>query len=514
MRGNKVCGIAVVVDRELVPQNDDRATARDNELTRMLEMIRHRGDADHFGERGSGAGFSMGTNRLAIVDRTHAAQPLSDEAGQVWLVFSGELYGFRDIRQELEQLGHTFRTDSDTEVVLRSYLEWGIPFLRKLNGMFAFVICDSRDGSFLAVRDHVGIKPLYYQLQDGVYRFASEQKCLLNHPALIRPVPPGTYVQNGEEVRYFELDEPQVSTTSSAASRRYRELFEAAVRKQVDTDLPLAVPFSGGIDSAAVLQAARRYHHDVTAFTVGFEGAADVEVARRYCEDFGVKQHIVYLKPSDLIDIIPRIVHGAELFEVVDIIDACTQFLVYQAVRRRGIKVAICGDGADEVLAGYDLFKTHADPVGLMKYRVGNLHRTDLQRVDRSSMLNSVEARVPFLDRHLLEFAYSLPMDLKIRDGVEKWVLREAMRDRLPAYIVDRPKIRMPDGSGIKNVVIDHARQHVDVDDRVARGLGITSTEGAYFLDIFLKAGFPPPTERFKRPVDDYAPNGYFEFIS
>lgn len=509
-----MCGIVAVIDRESARAVDDHSADRDGELVDMLARIRHRGDTDHLGERWSGPGFALGTNRLAIVDRRHGNQPLSDDERLVWLVFSGEIYGFQDIRRELTGLGHTFRTESDTEVVLRSYLEWGPSFLSKVNGMFAFVLYDGRDNSFIAARDHVGIKPLYYQCDDGVHRFASEQKCLIDRPGRIHTVMPGTYLHNGDEVRYFALSDDQLSIAPDEAIRKYGELFEEAVRDQVDTDLPLAVPFSGGIDSAAVLQAAMRHHHDVTAFTVGFEGAADVEVAKRYCKEFGIRQEVVHLTTADLIEIIPRVVSGAELFEVVDVIDACTQYLVYQAVANHGIKVAVCGDGADEVLAGYDLFKTHDDPVALMKYRVGNLYRTDLQRVDRSSMMNSVEARVPFLDRRLLEFAYAVPMNLKLRGGTEKWILREAMRDRLPPYIVHRPKIRMPDGSGIKNILIDHAREHGGPHNEAADKLKITSTEGRYFLDIFLKAGFPLPAERSKRPVDDYAPNGYFEFIS
>ena len=129
-------------------------------------------------------------------------------------------------------------------------------------------------------------------------------------------------------------------------------------------------------------------------------------------------------------------------------------------------------------------------------------------------MLNSIETRVPFMDRPLLEFSYALPMHQKLRDGVAKWVLREAFRGDLPPYIADRPKMRLPDGSGLKNLLIDYARQPVDIDQEVLRTLGIETQEGAFFLNLYLEAGYPMPAERFRRPGFDYPANSYFEFVS
>jgi asparagine synthase (glutamine-hydrolysing) len=512
-----MCGIAAIIDTRGAAALDPEAAARrDRELGVMLERIRHRGDEACFGERWSGDGLALGTNRLAIVDRAHARQPVSDEQGQVRLVYNGELYGYQPLREELEKLGRVFATTSDTEVILHAYLEWGEDFVDRLDGMYAFVIHDKRTGTWLAARDHIGIKPLYHADLGGVHYFASEQKCLLGIAEEIDTVAPGTYVtSDGRVVRHFTLPETAAPTTPEAAAAEYRRLFDEAVRKQVDTDLPVAVLFSGGIDSAAVLEAAVRHHPDVTAFTVGFEGAADIDVARRYCEENGIKHVVEYLDLGDLIDAIPAVVHGAEFFEAIDVMDSCVAYFAYQLVGRHGFKVALCGEGSDEVLAGYDLFKTHPDPQELKRYRVGNLHRTDLQRVDRTSMLSSVETRVPFMDRFVLAFGYSLPMELKLRDNTEKWVLREAFRDALPAYIADRPKIRMPDGSGLKNSLREYAstaQVQAEAED-VARTLGIEG-EGVYFLGQYLKAGFPVPRERFKRVGYDFSPSGYFEFVS
>ncbi|MEV0323220.1 asparagine synthetase B family protein [Streptomyces sp. NPDC050658] len=508
-----MCGIAAIIDLGCEDESSERVAARESALVSMLDRIRHRGDPENFGERWSASGVALGTNRLAIVDRAHAGQPQSDATGQVQLVYNGELYGFHALRDELTALGHEFRTESDTEVVLRAYLEWGDACVDRLDGMFAFVVYDGRHRRFLAARDHVGIKPLYYVVRGGVYHFASEQKCLIGYGSDIRTLLPGTYLTPTGTTRYFDLGEPADGPMDPReAVARYRELFDAAVRKQVDTDLPVAVTFSGGIDSAAVLRTAMKYHPDVTAVTIGFPGAADVEVARRYCKEFDVPHVVEELDRDALIDSIPDIVYGAEFFEPIDAMDTCVGHFAYVLARKHGFKLALCGEGSDEVMAGYDLFRTHPDPRELMRYRVGNLHRTDLQRVDRSSMLSSIETRVPFMDRELLKFAYSVPMSLKLRDGREKWLLREAFAGSLPAYVAQRPKVRMPDGSGMQNILVEYARR---VGGKPSgTGPDMLTPEGAFFLEQYLAAGFPPPDERFKRPGFDYSANGYFEFVS
>lgn len=508
-----MCGIAAMIDPRAGAESESAVRRREQELLSMLGRIRHRGDAGCFGERWAGPGVALGTNRLAIVDREHARQPQADAAGRVRVVFNGELYNHLDLRRELEGLGHVFRTFSDTEVLVHAYLEWGADFPGRLDGMYAFVLYDARRGSFLAARDHIGIKPLYYTVRDGVYSFASEQKCLWGHGDVVT-MAPGTRMLDGVVSRYADLEAEPPDLTPDEAVAAYRTLFHEAVRKQVQTDLPIAVMFSGGIDSAAVLHVARKYHPRVTAVTVGVPGAADIVVARRYCEEFGVPHIVADLDREALIESIPDVVYGSEHFEAIDVFDACFGNFAYREVSRHGFKVALCGEGSDEVLAGYDLFRTHEDPVDLMRYRVGNLHRTDLQRVDRSSMMNSVETRVPFMDRDLLTFSYNLPMDTKLRGGVEKWVLRQAFEGDLPPYIANRPKARMPDGSGLKNTLVEYARRPADVDEDLLRELGIETQEGAFLLSVYLKAGFPVPKERHKRPGYDYPVNAYFEFVS
>src|SRR5580658_1005335 len=353
-----MCGIAAIIEPGAVTENAAATGDREQHVLAMLDKIRYRGDPGCFGECWADAGVALGANRLAIVDRPNARQPQADSYGSVQVVFNGELYGYGELRRELEQRGHKLRTNSDTEVLVYAYLEWGAEFVDRLDGMFAFVLFDRRSRSFLAARDHIGIKPLYYAVHNGVHYFGSEQKCLLGLAAEIQTVAPGTYLWQGAVVRYFDIDDKiSAKLPDAEAVATYRRLFEDAVRKQVQTDLPVAVMFSGGIDSAAVLHLARRYHPAVTAITVGFEGAADILVARRYCAEFGVPHVVAELDLAALIESLPAVVYGAELFEAIDVADACFGNFAYRQAKQHGFKVALCGEGSDEVLAGYDLFR-------------------------------------------------------------------------------------------------------------------------------------------------------------
>jgi asparagine synthase (glutamine-hydrolysing) len=511
-----MCGIAAIIWPTARGADDwTELKRREVAVLDMLVPIRHRGDVEHFGEVAVRPGAAMGTNRLAIVDREHAAQPMTVAGGAIRVVFNGEIYNYRELKAELARLGHVFRTDSDTEVIARGYAAWGFELLSRLDGIFAFVVHDARRSTFLAARDHAGIKPLYLARDGAAYHFASEQKSLVRLGLEIEAVPPGSAIDHGEVRRYFHL--PPVAPLAGSerqVAERCRDLFVDAVRKQVQTDLPIAVIFSGGLDSALVLHVARRFHRDITAVTVGFEGSEDIEVASRYCREFGVKHEIHHFSRAELIDVLPRAIYFGEFFEGIDIIDISISNFAYQVVNRLGIKVALTGDGSDEVFAGYDLFRRHDNKDGLMRYRIGNLHRTDLQRVDRASMMHSVEARVPFLDRRFLEFGCSIPMELKLVNGVEKWILREAFRGDVPDYLVNRPKVRMPDGSGVRGLLMEHADRAVDLPAEISRRLSLDTRQSAFFLSEYLRSGFPMPKERTKRAHLDYTTNGYFDFVA
>jgi asparagine synthase (glutamine-hydrolysing) len=502
-----MCGIAAIFGT----RPDDWAPP----LLEMLRMIEHRGDADHFGEIRAFPCGAFGTNRLAIIDRDRGRQPMPASSGRYWVAFNGEIYNHRALREELIAEGCRFATTCDTEVIVNGYAHWHEAIVCHLDGQFAFVIFDTETGTWFAARDPMGIKPLYWAQSEGAMRFASEQKCFAGGTQEIHTLPPGHFLTGERVQRYFDLDSPYPRGAGQEPVAHFRSLLDRAVRKRVETDLPIAVMFSGGIDSAAVLHLAREHHADVTAFTLGFPGAADLRVARRFCEERGIPQVVCPLREAEVIGILPKVIRGAEFFEGIDAMDAAVAYFGYERAHAYGFKVALCGEGSDEVLAGYDLFLEHPDPESLMRYRVANLHRTDVQRVDRAAMLNRVEARVPFLDTELVHFAYHLPLSLKLKDGMTKWVLREAFRGDLPDYVLHRPKVRMPDGTGLHRRLHDYAgRQAVRLDPALSDRLGIENTQQAYFLQTYLDAGLPVPQERFRRPGLDYNTDGYFRFVT
>ncbi|MBF9052545.1 asparagine synthase (glutamine-hydrolyzing) [Roseobacter sp. HKCCD9010] len=516
-----MCGFAAMIEcpPAFGPVSSDKRAQLDTSINAMLETFKHRGDPEYFGETLILGNVALGTNRLAIVDRDHARQPISDVSETVWVSFNGEIYNHAELRAELRSIGHAFKTDSDTEVIAVGYMEWGIDVLNRLDGIFGFVLIDKSTNSFLIARDHIGIKPVYYARSGSTFYVASEQKGLIGLSQDIMTLDPGCYISDGRVGRYFDIDSAATAIAIHGSEREQigecKRLLTEAVRKQVQTDLPVAVMFSAGIDSTLMLHLARLFHGNVTAFTVGVDGATDVPLAEQYCRDHGISHHVYQLSKEELVETLPVVATAAEFFEGIDAIDACVAYFGYRMARQKGFKVALCGEGSDEVLAGYDLFKKHSDPETLKRYRVGNLHRTDLQRVDRASMLNSVEARVPFLDREFLSFAYHLPMSMKIRNGVEKWVLREAFRGDLPDYLIDRPKVRMPEGSGVKNILMDFAAdQDCTVPAATRLALGLDTPQSQFFASLYLAAGYPVPEERHRLPGRDYSENGYFAFAS
>jgi asparagine synthase (glutamine-hydrolysing) len=507
-----MCGIAGVftrhTDQELLGSSDQL-------LISMLGQIRHRGDTYHFAERISFDGGAMGTNRLAIVDRQHARQPYTDESLGLHIVMNGEIYNHQELRHKLQELGHDFSTESDTEVVLRAFVEWKHMALEKLNGIFGFVIYDSKRKSIFAGRDHIGIKPLYFSDLCDVTAFGSERKCFLGLNCEVSEVLPGHYWLDGKQYMYKQFAAAPAEQDAEHAIARCRMLLDAAVRRQVATDLPIAVVFSGGLDSTIILHLATKYHADVTAFSLGTDTSSDLEFARQFCQEYSIPHRVIPFQLDRIPRSITNAIFNGELFEPVDISDMVAMSAIFAAIRSEGFKIALSGDGSDEIFAGYDLFKSAKDPYALTSYRVNNLYRTDLQRVDRSSMSNTVECRVPFLDRDLMDFALTLPIDLKIRKNVEKYVLREAFRTELPAYMVDRPKIRMPEGIGIRDSVFSAISDLPTIEHKNSmNGILIDSDQIANAISYYTAFGFPQPQNRFKQSGLDYHSGGYFEFSS
>lgn len=510
-----MCGIAAIYST-----SSNSIVDIEGPLFSMMEKIAHRGDASNFNEHLVKNNFGLATNRLAIVERDCARQPVSDNERDIHAVLNGQIFNFKQIRADLSEIGYKFEGAGDTEVLLKAYIEYGPSFVERLDGMFAFVIVDNDKNTFLIGRDHVGIKPLYYVQKDNIWYVASEMKSLLSLASDIQTLDPGSIFDGNSTYKYVDYSSyREVSNdTEDVAKIKVRELLENAVKSQVDTDLPISVMFSGGLDSAVVLYLAKKHHPNVTAISFGLPGSSDIDIAKRFCSENNIRHIIFTFTEEDLIANIQETIYYSESFEKIDGIDSTIAHFGYYVANRLGFKVSLCGEGSDEIFYGYDLFKDHEYPADLSRYRLTNLHRTDLQRVDRASMRNTVEARVPFMNRNLVQYVLTLKDHLKLRDGIEKYILREAFRDALPDYIIDRPKIRMPDGSGVKNTIIDYVdRIDINAPSEVISALnsiGVEDKSSIYFSHLYLQHGYPFPKERFKEVGKDYSRSGYFNFIS
>ncbi|MEH1165886.1 asparagine synthase-related protein [Micromonospora sp. CPCC 205539] len=443
-----MCGIALSIGPEADP-----ATFR-----RMLAVLASRGEVT---ETRLETGLLAGTRRLRVVDRDRAVQPWTSVDERWLLCFNGEIFNYRELRAQLTRLGHTFRSSGDTEVLLAAFEQWGEAAVTRLRGEYAFAVVERATGRVYLARDPLGVKPLYWSRRPGCLHLASEVKALVGHGAPIAEVPPGHHgwadpdghLRLRPYADLLTLGEglPIVDDPDEAALLVRAALCDA-IRMRVETDLTVGVVLSGGLDSSLVLRQVRDLHPDCVAVTVGVPDSPDVAYARRLAADLDVPHVVVELRPRDIrLADVREAIRISELTEYGDIINAVVSVPVFRRMRDLGIKVVLTGDGSDELFGGYPMYR-QVDPLGsrrLFRHRIRNLCRTELQRVDRTAMGYGVEARVPFLDLSVVELAMRLPLNLKLRDGQEKWIVRRAFADVLPDYILRRPKSPMSYSCGL-----------------------------------------------------------------
>ncbi len=445
-----MCGIALIVGP---------GAGQGDLFRQMLDSLAPRGEIE---ETLCEEALRAGTQRLRIVDRDRAIQPWLSRDGRWLLCYNGEIFNYRQLRTELIALGRPLRSESDTELALEAFLQWGDKAVGRFRGEFAFTITDRRSGRTYLARDPVGVKPLYWSSHDGRLHIASEVKALVPVGVRVSEVPPGHHGWAKDAAAtpvlapYLDLgrlgdDQEQIEDPAEAA-KALRLAVEDAVRVRVDTDLTVGVILSGGLDSSIVLSQVRQMHQDCVALTIGAPGSEDLVYARRLARDLGVPHEIIAISPAEIRAAdIREAIRMSELTEYGDIINAVVSVPLFARARQLGIKVVLTGDGSDELFGGYSMYdRIGAEASGrLFLHMIANLHRTELQRVDRVSMGQGVEARVPYLDQALVELAMRLPVQLKIRDGQEKWIMRQAFADALPGYILGRPKNPMSHSSGL-----------------------------------------------------------------
>ena len=360
--------------------------------------------------------IAMCTRRLRIVDGEHAVQPQPSFDGKLLVSFNGEIYNHLELRLELERLGIRFKTQSDTEVLANALQIWGASALLRLVGMFAFVAVDVATGEFLAARDSFGVKPLYVVKSSSGFLFCSEMRPLLDSTDAgeVMLLPPGFLYSRNLCVR-FSGRRAQSAILSQSPPKQLDRILSEAVRIRMPADLPAAVMFSGGIDSTLVAHYARQVRPETPGYMLGGETAPDFPYAQRYADLTGFDLRTIPFEPQSdcTLQLIERVVEVTETFEPAVIRGSVCSYLVSKRMHEDGFRVAFCGEGADELFAGYIPLE-YAFSLGnaqghlVREQQLGFMHRTNLQRVDRCSMRFAVEVREPFLDPRVVAHALSL----------------------------------------------------------------------------------------------------------
>lgn len=434
-------------------------------LRRMLDAMRHRGPDDlgtYVDDRAA-----IGQTRLSIIDVQGGHQPLSDETGTVALVANGEIYNYRDLAKEISK--HAIRTRSDSEIPLHLYEDVGPVVASLLDGMFALAIWDGQ--RLYLARDPVGIKPLYYAVEDGTFYFASEIKALLAVSKRIREFPNGHWYRTDVGFRPFVEWKTQLQEewTEASATEKLRELLPKAVSRRLMSDVPLGTFCSGGLDSTLVTALAARELDTFHTFSTGMAGAPDLENALRAAEFLGTEHHIREFTEDEVLDALPTVAWHLESYDAALFRSAVPTYFVSELARRY-VKVVLTGEGADELYSGYRYLKDlpdgaplHGELVRITKA----LHHVNLQRTDRMTMAHSLEGRVPYLDWAHVNFALSLPPSLKIHgpERVEKWLLRRAFPEALPEDLLWRNKQKFAEGTGSYDVIRREAERQISDGD-------------------------------------------------
>lgn len=454
-----MCGIAVII-------GGHSAGAR---VHRMKQLLVHRGDtSDPIKEIGECTAF--GAERLRIVDFAGGQQPMKSADGQWNVVFNGEIYNHHSLRALLEGEGISFHSKCDTEVLANMVATRGRDCLPLLDGMFAFVAIHKDGVRFLAARDPMGVKPLYMLHEEDAVLFASEIRPLLevSRKAPVEIVAPGTWITQDAKGVHFDRHHNNSAYSRSLeqhAAELNRLLIEA-VRKRLPPDLPCAVLFSGGIDSTLILHIARKINRSVKGFYIGNPDGADYRYAKLYCESTGADVEFLPSALPDVLNCIPQTVAAVETFEPNQVRGGCLTYLLSKAISEAGYRVALCGEGADELFCGYP--ELQITDTALSQEAVDSqirasrdhwldyLHRTQLQRVDRCAMRHQLEVRVPFLDAKIVALSERLPLaHMVVPNSIErnqnKIVLRKVydLHPDIPAEFSSRSKIVFTEGSGL-----------------------------------------------------------------
>lgn len=458
-----MCGIAAIFNiKEQTPGLREKTLA-------MAKKIRHRGP-DWSGIY-CGKSAILAHERLSIVDPESGKQPLFSPDGKQVLAVNGEIYNHREIRKRYAGK-YEFRTGSDCEVILALYRDKGIDFLEDLNGIFAFALYDEEKDEFLIARDPIGVIPLYIGYDaDGKVYCASELKALEGYCDRYEPFLPGHYYSSktGKMVRWYARDwmNYEAVKDNPASVQDVHDGLEAAVRRQLMSDVPYGVLLSGGLDSSVISAiakkfASRRIETDgvkdawwpqLHSFAIGLKGAPDLLKAREVADYIGTVHHEINYTIQEGLDAVRDVIYFIETYDVTTVRASTPMYLLARVIKSMGIKMVLSGEGADEVFGGYLYFHKAPDAKAFHEETVrklSKLYMYDCLRANKSLAAWGVEGRVPFLDKEFLDIAMCLNPAAKMCPGktMEKKIVREAFSDMLPESVAWRQKEQFSDGVG------------------------------------------------------------------
>ena len=459
-----MCGIVAVLD---IASGD--VTKLRSQVLKMSDKLRHRGpdwSGIYTGEKAI-----LAHERLSIVDPQSGGQPLKSKDGKIILTVNGEIYNHLAIREQLKG-EYEFQTGSDCEVILALYRKKGIHFLEDLNGIFAFVLYDEEKDEYLVARDPIGVIPLYIGTDNaGHIMVASELKALEGYAVHYEPFLPGHYNYSKEknQVRWYVRDwmEYDAVKDNPVDISDLKRSLEAAVQRQLMSDVPYGVLLSGGLDSSIISAIAKKYaakriENDsktdawwpqLHSFAVGLKGAPDLKAAKKVADYIGTVHHEINYTVQEGLDAIRNVIYYIETYDVTTVRASTPMYLLARVIKSMGIKMVLSGEGADEVFGGYLYFHKAPDAKAFHEEtvrKIGKLYLYDCLRANKSLSAWGVEGRVPFLDKEFLDVAMRLNPEAKMSPGkvIEKKILREAFSDMLPDEVVWRQKEQFSDGVG------------------------------------------------------------------
>ncbi len=415
-----------------------------------------------------GKGF-LGFQRLAIMDLTDSGmQPFG--LGDDLLVCNGEIYGFRRLKRELQVKGYRFESDSDCEILLPLYREYGYRMFEMLDAEYALILYDGSKKQLIAARDPIGIRPLFYGYdEEGAILFASEAKNLVPLCRKVIPFPPGHYYADGRFVCYRDIANPDAFHREALdiVCRNIKEKLVLGIEKRLDADAPLGFLLSGGLDSSLVCAvSARLLGKPIRTFAIGMSGdAIDLKYARETADYIGSLHTEVIISREDVIAALPEVVSVLGTYDITTIRASIGMYLLCREIHRTtDVRVLLTGEISDE-LFGYkytDFAPSAEEFQKEAEKRVRELYMYDVLRADRCISANSIEARVPFGDLDFVSYVMSLDPELKLnRYGKGKYLLRRAFAgDLLPESILMREKAAFSDAVG--HSMVDYLKQYAE----------------------------------------------------